>query len=64
MTYGACADVPMCEFWRDTFSTWFSCHEASSIAHTYGKRIVQAEAFTSGKWRTVAGPSGFAQDTR
>jgi hypothetical protein len=48
MTYGARADVPMGEFWRDTFSTWFSCTEASSIAHTYGKRVVQAEAFTSG----------------
>ena len=48
MTYGARADVPMGEFWRDTFSTWFSCTEASSIAHVYGKRIVQAEAFTSG----------------
>ncbi len=48
MAYGACADVPMCEFWRDTFQSWFSCHEASSIAHTYGKQIVQAEAFTSG----------------
>lgn len=48
MTYGARADVPMGEFWRDTFSTWFSCTEASSIAHTYGKQIVQAEAFTSG----------------
>ncbi len=48
MTYGARADVPMGEFWRDTFNTWFSCTEASSIAHTYGKRIAQAEAFTSG----------------
>ena len=48
MTYGARADVPMGEFWRDTFNTWFSCTEASSIAHTYGKSVVQAEAFTSG----------------
>ena len=48
MTYGACADRPMGEFWRDTFVTWFSCTEASSIAHTYGKPIVQAEAFTAG----------------
>ncbi len=54
MTYGARADVPMGEFWHDTFNTWFSCTEASSIAHTYGRRIVQAEAFTSGdgeRWR-------------
>ena len=58
MTYGACADVPMCEFWRDTFSTWFSCTEASSIAHTYGRSVVQAEAFTSGsgeRWLAYPG---------
>ncbi len=48
MTYGSRADVPMGEFWRDTFSTWFSCAEASSIGHTYGKSIIQAEAYTSG----------------
>lgn len=48
MTYGSRADVPMGEFWRDTFNTWFSCTEATSIAHTYGQRIIQAEAFTSG----------------
>ncbi|MCX7046819.1 MAG: glycosyl hydrolase [Candidatus Sumerlaeota bacterium] len=48
MTYGSRADTPMGEFWRDTFSTWFTCTEASSIAHIYGKRIIQAEAFTSG----------------
>jgi alpha-L-rhamnosidase len=46
MTYGARADVPMGEFWYDTFKTWFSCTEAASIAHTYGRRVVQAEAFT------------------
>ena len=58
MTYGACADVPMAEFWRDTFMTWFSCTEATSIAHTYGKSIVQAEAFTAGdveQWRAHPG---------
>jgi hypothetical protein len=48
MTYGSRADVSMGEFWRDTFQTYFSCTEAASIAHTGGKRIVQAEAFTSG----------------
>ena len=47
MTYGSRADVPMGEFWSDTFTTWFSCREAVSIAHTQGKRIVPAEAFTS-----------------
>jgi len=47
MTYGSRADVPMCEFWTGGFNTWFSVAEASSVAHTYGKPIVQAEAFTS-----------------
>jgi hypothetical protein len=47
LTLGAVADVPMCEFWGDTFSTFFSCTEATSIAHVYGRRIVAAEAFTS-----------------
>ena len=54
MSYGARADVPMCEFWSDQFDTTFSCAEASSIAHVYGKRIVAAEAFTAGSqnaWR-------------
>lgn len=47
MTYGSRADVPMGEFWSDTFTTWFSCREAASIGHTQGKRVVPAEAFTS-----------------
>jgi hypothetical protein len=47
MTYGSRADISMGEFWWYGFDTCFSCTEASSIAHTYGKRIVQAEAFTS-----------------
>lgn len=47
LTLGACADVPMCEFWANCFDTFFSCTEASSIAHTYGRRIVAAEAFTA-----------------
>jgi alpha-L-rhamnosidase len=46
MTYGARADVPMGEFWYDTFKSWFSCTEAASIGHTYGRPVVQAEAFT------------------
>jgi hypothetical protein len=47
LNLGAVADVPMCEFWANCFETWFSCFEAASIAHTGGKRIVAAEAFTS-----------------
>jgi len=48
LNLGAVADVPMCEFWADSLTTWFSCFEAASIAHTGGKRIVAAESFTSG----------------
>jgi hypothetical protein len=45
---GAIADVPMCEFWGAGFGfdSSFSCIEATSIAHTMGRSIVSAEAFT------------------
>ncbi len=45
---GAVADVPMCEFWGAGFGfdSSFSCIESTSIAHTTGRRIVSAEAFT------------------
>lgn len=53
---GAVADVPMCEFWSAGlgFDSSFSCIESTSIAHTMGKSIVSAEAFTAGgreKWQ-------------
>ena len=46
---GSAADVPMCEFWSKGygFPTEFSCFEAVSIAHTLGRRVVGAEAFTA-----------------
>jgi len=46
---GAVADVPMCEFWSAGmgFDSSFSCIESTSIAHTMGKPIVSAEAFTA-----------------
>lgn len=46
---GAVADVPMCEFWSTGhgFSTEFSCIEAASLAHTLGRPVVAAEAFTA-----------------
>ena len=49
MTLGAVADVPMCEFWSQGFvmQSLFSCIEATSIAHTNGRPIVAAEAFTA-----------------
>ena len=46
LTYGGRADEPMCEFWigGGAFET---CKEMASAAHTYGKRILGAEAFTA-----------------
>lgn len=56
LALGSAADVPMCEFWSKGhgFRTEFSCFEAASIAHTLGRPIVAAEAFTatdSEAWR-------------
>jgi hypothetical protein len=48
MSLGSVADVPMCEFWMYGFHTSYSVIEATSIAHTTGKTVVGAEAFTSG----------------
>jgi hypothetical protein len=46
---GAIADVPMCEFWSEGyFNTIYSCIEGASIAHTMGRPILAAEAFTAG----------------
>ncbi len=47
MSVGAVADVPMCEFWLHGFDTTYSVIEAASVAHTCGRPIVAAEAFTS-----------------
>jgi hypothetical protein len=44
---GAVADVPMCEFWSSQVDAVYSCIEASSIAHTMGRPVVRAEAFTT-----------------
>lgn len=59
LALGGVADVPMCEFWSKGygFSTEFSASEAVSIAHTMGRPIVGAEAFTShaDAWRQHPG---------
>jgi len=49
LTLGGPADVPMGEFWSRGygFDTSYSVYEAVSIAHTRGRRIVGAEAFTA-----------------
>lgn len=43
----AVGDVPMGEFWSCSFDTVHSCVEAVSVAHTMGRPVVRAEAFTS-----------------
>ncbi|NOX64833.1 MAG: glycosyl hydrolase [Chlorobi bacterium] len=57
---GAVADVPMGEFWTKGFgfNSSFSCIEATSIAHVYGRPVVAAEAFTAGSkeaWKKYPG---------
>ncbi len=47
LTLGRVADVPQCEFWHLGFDSTYSVFEAASIAHTCGRPIVAAEAFTS-----------------
>lgn len=51
-TYAARADEPMTEFWTPSEygiqSTKLKGRQVASLAHTTGKRIVGAEAFTSG----------------
>ena len=46
LTYAGRADEPMCEFWMGG-GRLETCKEMSSAAHTYGHRIVGAEAFTA-----------------
>ncbi len=51
--YAAQADEPMGEFWTPSGAIE-TCRAMASAGHVYGKRIVGAEAFTSGdqeKWR-------------
>jgi len=47
LTLGRVADVPQCEFWHLGYDTAYSVIEAASIAHTCGRSVVAAEAFTS-----------------
>jgi len=58
MSLGAIADVPMGEFWLYGFNTSYSIIEATSIAHTGGRAVVAAEAFTSSdeeRWQAHPG---------
>lgn len=47
MTLGTAADAPMGEFWLYGFNTAHSVIEATSVAHSCGRRVAAAEAFTS-----------------
>ncbi len=47
MAYAGRADEPMAEFWSWGNQTAYSCTEMTSAAHTYGKQIIGAEAFTA-----------------
>jgi hypothetical protein len=60
LSLGGIADVPMCEFWSHGFGfdSAFTCFEAASVAHTLGRPIVAAEAFTAGSkeaWQLFPG---------
>jgi hypothetical protein len=60
LSLGGEADVPMGEFWSKGhgFDTEFSCLEAVSVAHTRGRPVVAAEAFTatdSERWQLHPG---------
>ncbi len=60
LVLGAVADVPMCEFWTKGlgYNSAFSCVEATSIAHIYGRPVVAAESFTANSkeaWKMYPG---------
>lgn len=48
LVLGSVADVPMAEFWTDTFNASYAVIEAASIGHVNGKKIIPSESFTSG----------------
>jgi hypothetical protein len=52
--YGGQSDEPMGEFWTPGGTAMETCRGMASAGHIYGKRIIGAEAFTSGdqeRWR-------------
>lgn len=58
MLTGRDADIPMGEFWVGSGEST-SCRLAASVGHTYGQKIIGAEAFTAfpdlGKWQNHPG---------
>ena len=49
MMYGGLSDLIAWEFWNEGTLGNIECKASSSTAHTYGKRITSAEAFTSSR---------------
>ena len=63
MTYAGQADEPMAEFWSwAKYGAAESCTEMASAAHTYGKRILGAEAFTARNDEKWLGHPAFIKD--
>jgi hypothetical protein len=63
MTYAGQADEPMSEFWSwGKFGAAESCTEMASAAHTYGKPILGAEAFTATNAEKWLGHPGNIKD--
>lgn len=63
LAYAGRADEPMGEFWSwSRYGAAFSCTEMASAAHTYGKRIVGAEAFTATDAERWLGHPGNVKD--
>jgi alpha-L-rhamnosidase len=49
LPYAGLADLPVSEFWMG-MEPWWVTKEMASAAHTYGKPVLAAEAFTSRAW--------------
>jgi hypothetical protein len=53
LAYAGRGDIPQSEFWAGAPLKWIWNKQMASVAHTYGKLIVGAEAFTAnaeGRW--------------
>jgi len=63
LAHGGQADEPMGEFWAwDRLGSAESMTAMASSAHTYGRRILAVEAFTSGPGEKWLGHPGFIKD--
>lgn len=68
LQYGARADIPSAEFWNETDedAKYRWSKYMSSIAHTHGRRVISAEAFSSwpvnARWQNYPGQMKFLAD--